>query len=278
VEHLDHCRQRDVFGGHPTTRLAREQHQRGPQAFASEAEAVSRQLIDERILAGQLGHRAKALLVLHGQAALREGPGVLGGAEGDLLLDRFEQVEGLAQPFAGDDATISAGTTYEIMDNTVANMDEDDWVWWETAGDGTFDDNLAMHPVYTPGDDDIANGSVVLTFWVHSFYCDVDVSDEMTLTIVTGCVDAEINNWPENPDDICFGEEMIIDFTGVEVLNAASTEWVIDPTEAGELVDGIFTLSDAYVGDVTITLTALPCASFSQAVSPLSSFFTRSNS
>lgn len=52
---------------------------------------------------------------------------------------------------------------------------------WTTAGDGAFDDATSMTPIYTPGTQDIANGSVALTITAHQGT--VTQSDDMTLSI-----------------------------------------------------------------------------------------------
>ena len=52
---------------------------------------------------------------------------------------------------------------------------------WTTAGDGTFDDASSMTPIYTPGTQDIANGSVVLTITAQN--ATSTLSDDMTLSI-----------------------------------------------------------------------------------------------
>ena len=52
---------------------------------------------------------------------------------------------------------------------------------WTTAGDGTFDDATSMTPIYTPGTQDIDNGSVVLTITAHKGT--ETLSDDMTLSI-----------------------------------------------------------------------------------------------
>ncbi|MBR3709677.1 MAG: T9SS type A sorting domain-containing protein [Bacteroidales bacterium] len=49
---------------------------------------------------------------------------------------------------------------------------------WTTAGDGTFDDATIMNPIYTPGSQDHANGSVILTLTAHKI--DETLTDEMT--------------------------------------------------------------------------------------------------
>lgn len=51
---------------------------------------------------------------------------------------------------------------------------------WTTAGDGTFDDVTSPTPVYTPGTQDIDNGSVVLTITAHKD--SETLSDDMTLS------------------------------------------------------------------------------------------------
>jgi type IX secretion system substrate protein len=55
---------------------------------------------------------------------------------------------------------------------------------WTSNGDGSFDDASLLTATYSPGTNDIANGTVVLTLTAHSIApCTVDVSDDMTLTI-----------------------------------------------------------------------------------------------
>lgn len=60
---------------------------------------------------------------------------------------------------AGPDLTICEDET-ATPDAFVVNAVS---IEWTTSGDGTFDDNTMMNPVYNPGTQDINNGSVVLT-------------------------------------------------------------------------------------------------------------------
>jgi hypothetical protein len=76
------------------------------------------------------------------------------------------------------------------------------------------------------------------------------------------CQNVVINNFPAAPADVCFGEEVSIDFNGVEVLNAVSVEWTVDPVEAGVFDGLVFDLDMEYDGMVTITVygeAAPPC-------------------
>ncbi len=84
------------------------------------------------------------------------------------------------------------------------------------------------------------------------------------------CFDAVIENFPAFLDDICFGEELSIDFSGVIVQNAVTVEWTIDPAEAGEIEDEIFVLNPAYVGLVYIHLIATAAPPCFDAMSGLS--------
>lgn len=52
---------------------------------------------------------------------------------------------------------------------------------WTTSGDGSFDDATIAEPIYTPGNQDIANGSVTLTLTATGFQ-DNTITDEMTVT------------------------------------------------------------------------------------------------
>nr|NQU91235.1 hypothetical protein [Bacteroidota bacterium] len=76
------------------------------------------------------------------------------------------------------------------------------------------------------------------------------------------CFDASISNWPADPEDQCVGENFTVDFSGVIVENAETTEWIVDPVEAGMMNGLLFELNAAYVGPVLITLNAYafePC-------------------
>jgi hypothetical protein len=60
---------------------------------------------------------------------------------------------------AGPDDTICAGSVYQTM----AEGSQYDSLLWTTGGDGTFDSDTVLDPVYTPGSGDITAGTVKLT-------------------------------------------------------------------------------------------------------------------
>ena len=64
----------------------------------------------------------------------------------------------LPQVYAGRYDTICAGQTYQLH-GTAENYDS---LQWTTSGDGIFSNSSIPEPVYTPGNNDIINGSVKL--------------------------------------------------------------------------------------------------------------------
>jgi len=81
---------------------------------------------------------------------------------------------------AGEDATITSIETYQC--SGMAN--DFDSILWETSGDGLFSDPLILDPVYTPGNGDIFEGSVLLTLSAQPvFPCTTSIYDDLILTI-----------------------------------------------------------------------------------------------
>ena len=54
---------------------------------------------------------------------------------------------------------------------------------WTTNGDGSFDSPASLNTIYTPGEQDIANGTVILTLTAASPYGCGDATHDLTLTI-----------------------------------------------------------------------------------------------
>ncbi len=61
--------------------------------------------------------------------------------------------------YAGADATVNNNGSYYLADAQATDYMQ---LTWTTNGDGTFDDNFALNPTYTPGILDLLNGFVVL--------------------------------------------------------------------------------------------------------------------
>jgi len=90
-----------------------------------------------------------------------------------------------ATAYAGDDATICEGSAYTLSAATGTNAPE---ILWTTSGTGTFSNAASLNPVYTPSQNDLDDGSVVLTITVSSVDPCSDATDEMKLTFTKPAV------------------------------------------------------------------------------------------
>jgi hypothetical protein len=82
--------------------------------------------------------------------------------------------------YAGADTLISAGNTYLIQDSQAEHCLG---LEWATQGDGYFDDNLILHPEYTPGQGDISAGKATLSLTGFPLAACDAVTDSMNLFI-----------------------------------------------------------------------------------------------
>jgi len=108
--------------------------------------------------------------------------------------------------FAGDNAEICPGETYELNEATATNFSE---ILWETGGDGEFNDTTALNPVYTPGSGDITAGSVDLCITAQpnnpctlgAISCiTLSIFDEQAIVIPAGWSGLSSYLDPTNPD------------------------------------------------------------------------------
>lgn len=81
---------------------------------------------------------------------------------------------------AGLDDDVCEDATYTLSGIATGQTS----VLWSTAGDGSFDDATLLASTYTPGTNDISNGSVILTLTAYANSpCTTDASDDMLLSI-----------------------------------------------------------------------------------------------
>jgi len=82
--------------------------------------------------------------------------------------------------FAGNDTLVCKDESIELAGQAQFY----DTVEWQTAGDGVFSDASQLNATYTPGLQDIANGSVTLTLNVAATeVCTGTASDAVLLTV-----------------------------------------------------------------------------------------------
>jgi hypothetical protein len=155
---------------------------------------------------------------------------------------------------AGGPGFVCVSETFPIVAATASNYTT---ILWTTAGNGTFSNPNIVNPVYTPGSQDITNGTVVLTM-TGDPGSTCSATDQVLLTIQ--------NDLPVsvtivlNTTDICIGTP--VSFSAVPVnggLNP-SYQWKVNGTNAGTN-DDEFTYIPNDGDVVTVVLTSsIGCA------------------
>jgi len=95
-------------------------------------------------------------------------------------------VADLPQADAGEDATIAAGAPF-ALNGTALNYEN---VSWESSGDGIFDDPNSLATSYSPGNTDIANGTVQISLTAFPIgSCPDGATDDLTLHMTVPLAD-----------------------------------------------------------------------------------------
>lgn len=127
---------------------------------------------------------------------------------------------------AGNDTAVCAGESMQLS-GFATNYNS---VIWETSGDGSFNDNVILNPLYTPGFDDIQSGSVTLTLTVTA-------GEEL----LTDLVELLIENPPATPQepsgpdyvDLFYQQESTFEILSVPA--ATGYNWQLIPVDAGTM-------------------------------------------
>jgi len=157
---------------------------------------------------------------------------------------------------AGADAAVCQNKTY-ALNGSVTNYT----LWyWITSGNGTFDNPLLLNPVYTPGSQDIAAGSVTLSLVAEPIWpCEFNDTSSLVLTIQKN---PTVNAGPNKT--VCQTESVQLNATA---QNYSSLIWV------NNLGDGFLSdnhiLNPIYVlGPNDIIRGVVPMTIYAQAVNP----------
>jgi len=114
---------------------------------------------------------------------------------------------------AGGNGTVCTGNTFQLQ-GLAFNYDS---LRWNTAGDGLFSDATILDPVYTPGGQDIAAGSVTLNLTAYG-EDGIDTTNSMVLTILPS---ATANAGGNNA--ICSG--VVYPVSNSSAANHSSLQW-----------------------------------------------------
>jgi hypothetical protein len=157
---------------------------------------------------------------------------------------------------AGADATICEGGNYQLS-GTAENYGT---IGWITTGTGTFNSATILNPIYTPGAEDILQGTVTLILSSSAISpCEFDATDDMILFIQNlPTVDAGADA------SICQGSTFQFSATA---QNYGTIEWTTSGTgtfSSATMLNPIYTpgAEDILLGSVNLGLTAFavsPC-------------------
>jgi len=160
---------------------------------------------------------------------------------------------------AGSDEETCSNVSIDLSASTVAPTASNfSTLQWSTSGDGTFDDNSILTPVYTPGTADATAGTVTLTLQANGNGSCTPVTSDMILTVTEApLADAG------SDEEVCLGDDL--DLSASTVVPTASNFSTLQWSTGG---DGTFTdnslltpvytpgASDITAGTVTLTLQA----------------------
>ncbi|MGC9079076.1 MAG: hypothetical protein ACP5I9_10040, partial [Candidatus Kapaibacteriota bacterium] len=120
---------------------------------------------------------------------------------------------------AGADQNICQGSD-ATLSGTATNYST---VTWTTSGDGTFANANSLNTTYTPGTNDITNGSVTLTLTANAITpCSTPATDQMTVHIEGTPVAPTITKNP-NTSTVCEGTDVSATFSGGSGGNGTET-------------------------------------------------------
>lgn len=173
----------------------------------------------------------------------------------DIVSDNvILTIRPLPQVFAGPNANICEGSTYELINATASNYTT---LTWSSSGSGNFNNINTLNPVYTPSLADIANGAVTLTLTATNPPCQPQTSD-MTLNIRRNPV---ANAGTDAP--ICAGSSYTVN--NATATNSSSVMWT--STGSGTLLNPstltptyVPSAADIMIGSVQLTMTAYAVA------------------
>jgi len=157
---------------------------------------------------------------------------------------------------AGDDNSVCDGASFAMA---AAAFDYDSLLW-TTAGDGVFDDDTILNAVYSPGANDISNGSVGLSLTAYALQpCSSDSTDSMILAIVY------LPGANAGPDDeICANENYTLsgsatNYSAVNWSSSGDGAFDNDTILAASYFPGTNDISNGMV-ELTLTAAAIaPC-------------------
>ena len=165
---------------------------------------------------------------------------------------------------AGVDYAICGGGTYTLSTAVASSVES---ILWTSSGTGTFSNATVQNPTYTPSQNDLDDGSVILTITGTSGASCVNANDHMILTFSKQAVVAA-------GADAIICETATYDLAAATQSNTVSLLWTTSGTGTFSnptSINPVYTpgSSDIAAGTVTLTLTGQslsPCVSVTDAL------------
>lgn len=159
-------------------------------------------------------------------------------------------VPAITSAMAGEDAMICQGSSHQLSGSAINYTS----LLWETTGTGEFSDATILDPIYTPSEEDITAGSVVLSLTASNPATN-DSTDFVTLSFQLAPA-----VFAGNSADICEGDNYSASEATAE--NYTSLEWSTSGNGSfndGSALNPRYTpsIEDFGAGSVTLTLTAM---------------------
>ncbi len=158
------------------------------------------------------------------------------------------QVNSPAIAYAGQDESVCGNSPITLGTSFANNYSS---LLWTTSGTGFFNDPTMLHPVYTPSNSDIQNGTVALTLTALGQGPCGDATDQMILTLVGLPL---VNAGPDA--ETC--QDMSFTVAGAEALNCVSFVWITTGTgllSNETTISPTYTPSTGETGTVSLILT-----------------------
>jgi hypothetical protein len=155
---------------------------------------------------------------------------------------------------AGGDGAVCTSESFPIVAATATNYTT---VLWTTSGNGTFNNTGIVNPIYTPGSQDIANGSVTLTI-TGDPGSQCSMSSSMVLSLQNDLpVSVTIS---QVTPEVCIGSPASFQATPVNGGLTPSYQWKVNGVNAGTNSNS-FTYVPVNGDVVTVVLTSsIGCA------------------
>lgn len=137
---------------------------------------------------------------------------------------------------AGPDAQTCQGIPYTLSGATASGYES---MHWSTSGTGTFDDPIAVNPIYTPSLADAVAGSVTLTITGEGFSPCPDMTDAMVLTVTLNPIltcPPSINQFVDQGS--CFAT--VVDTLPAIITNSGCVTSVINSYNSTNNASGIY--------------------------------------